>query len=135
MSPNEFEAAGQEVRQQPRAYAGRNRYDAQDEKLMVKEDKRKAQEWLLDLLLGLNKQMNRIEASHEMKERLKSLEASVFGRDTYAGVLQRGYADAAANVKMALVPQPALPQHVQPPSLYNRSVPQQLSLDLTCSVC
>lgn len=85
MSPSEDEAAGHEGRQQPRADAGCKRANVQGENLEVNENQGNTQDRVLDLLVGLNKQMDRKMASQEEKERANGLKTSVFSL-----VLQKG---------------------------------------------
>ena len=131
MIPTAYKVATDEDHPQPRA-------GALGEIEEVKKEPRNTQDKLLDLLMSHGKRMERIEASQEEKERYKGHEASLFGSvlgqgkpmssealdltlprrvspgvlpSTYCNVLQRGYAETAANVEMTQAPQPALPQH------------------------
>ena len=147
MSPNGEEVAAAEGHQQRRADAGSERAGSLEEKEEVKEEPRDTKRKLLDLLTGLTKRMERMEASQRRlgeKERLKDHAASVFGTvlgqgksmtrealdvspprrvspgvspSTYFGARQPGYAGAAVNIEMAQAPQPVLPQHYVPPRM------------------
>ncbi|CAH0476745.1 unnamed protein product [Peronospora belbahrii] len=106
MSPNEDTIADDEGSQRPRADVCREMADAQGENLEVNEDRANTPKQLPDLLVGLNKRMDRMEASQEKAMGSDASDVTPPRRvspavspNTYSSVHQRGFADAAANVK------------------------------------